>query len=189
MGFRCEENQRLLSVSVTRYNILHSYSYFTGFNFHATAFRNSSLLSANTCTEDGRLFHFAEKDKSLKQFIEGKVSAYQQNNEGITRKLVLGTIDGSPKKDLQLQREAMPTPVAIRSGPLIIGDVTYDHPKHWHKKTPKHNSPEEFAEISEPVLLEDILTPKKELDSFTSRFPPFHLDCTQGAPLQNLNHN
>lgn len=105
------------------------------------------------------MYHFGEKDKSLKQFVGGKVTGYQKNNDGVTRKLVLGTIDGSPKKDLPLQKKAMPTPVTFKSGTFKYGDIVLDDPTSWEYKA--RSSADEFKEIVDSVSLEDILTPKK----------------------------
>lgn len=107
----------------------------------------------------GRLYHFDLKDAALKQLVEGVVTRYQKHHEGVSRRLVLGTTDGSPKKDLQLLREAIPTPVAFPPDPLNFGDIVLDHPSTWHEKT--KNTSDDFAEIAEPISLEGILAPKK----------------------------
>ena len=49
---------------------------------------------------------------------------------GLTRKLVLGTADGSPKKNLQLLRESMPTPIAYEPGNITVGGVLLEDPRN-----------------------------------------------------------
>ena len=38
--------------------------------------------------------------------VSDRLTGYQKNYDGVTRKLALGTIDDSPKKDLVLKKEA-----------------------------------------------------------------------------------
>ena len=49
--------------------------------------------------------------RNLLQCVEIPPTPYQANNLNIDRKFVMGTADGSPKKDLVITRAAMPKPV------------------------------------------------------------------------------
>ena len=66
-----------------------------------------------------RIYHFGEKDKSIKQFVESKVTGFELNDDGVTGKLVLSTVDGSPKKDLKAHNEAMQCRHLSPSSPVL----------------------------------------------------------------------
>ena len=75
-------------------------------DYYLTNFRTShSNLIFSPNNGVGRLYHFGVRDRSLKQFIDGKVNGCQKNNDGVTRKLVLSTIDSPPKKNYQFHEE------------------------------------------------------------------------------------
>ena len=79
--------------------------------------------------------------------------------DGVSGKLVLGTLDGSSKRDFKLLKEAMPKPVATAIGPLNFSDIVLDDPTTWEFKAP--NNAEQFKGKADPLSSEEILLPKK----------------------------
>jgi hypothetical protein len=65
------------------------------------------------------------------QCVETVPTAYQTNNLHIHRKFVLGTADGSPKKDLQLTRAAMLKPVDYLNGRFRARGIVLQNPSSW----------------------------------------------------------
>ena len=70
-------------------------------------------------------------DRKLLQCIETEPTPYQTNNLNIDRKFVLGTADGSPKKDLVLTRAAMPKPVDFVVGRFRANGIVLQNPSSW----------------------------------------------------------
>jgi hypothetical protein len=76
--------------------------FFLSFDFITFEQQQHNLSEEEPCSS-------SEARTRAPTIVEGSLTNYQRNHFGFTRKLVLGTADGSPKKDLQLLLESMPT--------------------------------------------------------------------------------
>lgn len=74
---------------------------------------------------------------------------------------MLGTTDGSPKKDLQLLRESMPVPISYEPGNLSVGGITLDDPSSWADLPQASCAATDFKQRVEPVSIDEICSPKK----------------------------
>lgn len=80
---------------------------------------------------DGTVYVLPDVARNLLQCIETFPTAYQANNLHIHRKFVMGTADGSPKKDLVLTRAAMPKPVDFLIGRFRSRGIVLQNPSGW----------------------------------------------------------
>ena len=58
-------------------------------------------------------------------------TAYQANTMGYSRKFILGTQDGSSRRDLVLKRAAMPRPIFLRPNTYEMNGVEVPPPSTW----------------------------------------------------------
>ena len=70
---------------------------------------------------------------NILQFGDVGPTTYQANQMRVHRRLMLKTMDNSPKKDLVLTRAAMPIPFAFVAGRFSIDGIPLPQPDLWHK--------------------------------------------------------
>lgn len=109
---------------------------------------------------DGTVYKLPEVGRGVLQCIETGPTAYQANNLHIQRKFVLGTVDGSPKKDLVLTRAAMLKPLDFATGRFKVGSVVLPDPCNWHSLS-ENQELDGFDEEVEVISSEDLIQQKR----------------------------
>ena len=66
------------------------------------------------------------------QCVESAPSLFQLNHLEIHRKFVTNTTDGTQKRSLLLEKEAMPKPLKFESGRFKVNGVFLPDPEFWH---------------------------------------------------------
>ena len=118
---------------------------------------NTTFPRANN-RPDGTVYALPEIDRNLLQCVETVPTAYQANNLLIHRKFVMGTADGSPKKDLVLTRAAMPKPVDFLAGRFRACGIVLQNPSSWASLSSNQESDgfdEEVEVISSDVFIQE----------------------------------
>ena len=106
------------------------------------------------------MYVLPEIGRNLLQLVETVPTAYQANNLLIHRKFVLGTADGSPKKDLVLTRGAMPKPVDYIVNRFRARGIILQNPSSWASLN-SNQEPDGFDEEVEVISSEVFIQEKR----------------------------
>ena len=99
------------------------------------------------------------------QCIEATPTAYQANLLHVHRKFVVGTADGSPKRDLILTTAAMPKPVNFVGGRFKVNGVLLPEPCEWFTLAASEPS-DGFDDKAEVLSCNDFLACKRPRTDF-----------------------
>ena len=98
--------------------------------------------------------------RNLLQCVEIPPTPYQANIMNIDRKFVMGTADGSPKKDLVITRAAMPKPVDFVVGRFSTKGIVLLNPSSWASLR-RNQEPDGFDETVDPISSDAFIQEKR----------------------------